>query len=624
MLYENISCPRRTDQTEMEGRILMDLELQWFMAIASEELVDPETCEQILDMTGPDTDMETYAQTMLDAFSEQVSEEELQELLEQIQAVMSEAQGRAETGEVPDIFADEDDEDDDEEEEEEEEEAAPAPGGLSIQPPSGGGISIQPPSAGGISIQPPSAAPSAPTPASVAHASASAPATAVADDVEVEEDDVAMLDTGNTLEMPDNIAENPLELLPSVSQMNDEDLYSMMVGLLLQLRAMGASDLHISAEAVPFCRKDLNITPLSNELIPEADARRLNTILLSEEQRKKFAEDQDLNFALQIGNDRFRVCLLEHKDGMAGSYRLVAEDLMSLGELGFLPNDVKTLEQMLDYHNGLILVTGPLGAGKTTTLASMVDVLNTKRHDHVITVEDPIEIVQDSKNCNVTQRQIGRDTDSYHAALKGALREDPDIIVIGELHDLETIEMAITASETGHLVIGTLHTGNAASTLNRLLDVFPPSQQPQIRAMTAGSLRGIICQKLIPAAQGGVTLCYEVLVNTMAVANIIGDGKTFQLPATMQTGTKQGMCTFDQNGFNLFQAGKITEEVARTIIKDKGVLNEFNRVAAVRNAQAFAQSGGAAAPPPQPAGDGGWQSVPKEEPPKKKRGLFGR
>ena len=579
------------------------------MAIASEELVDPETCEQILDMTGPDTTMETYAQTMLDAFSEQVSEDELQELLEQIQAIMSEAQGRAETGEVPDIFADE-----------EEDEADP--GGLSIQPPSEGGINIQPPSAGGLSIQSPSAAPSAPVPASVSHAAA--PAGGL--EVEIEEEDMELLDVSNVLEVPTEFAGDPLEMLPNISQLNDEDLYSMMVGLLLQLRAMGASDLHISAEAVPFCRKNLNITPLSDVLISEENARRLNTILLTEEQRKKYADDQDLNFALQIGNDRFRVCLLEHKDGSAGSYRLVAERLMSLEGLGFLPNDVKTLEQMLDYHNGLLLVTGPLGAGKTTTLASMVDVLNTKRHDHVITVEDPIEIVQESKNCNVTQRQIGRDTDSYNAALKGALREDPDIIVIGELHDLETIEMAITASETGHLVIGTLHTGNAASTLNRLLDVFPPSQQPQIRAMTAGSLRGIICQKLVPAAQGGVTLCYEILVNTMAVANIIGDGKTFQLPATMQTGTKQGMCTFDQNGFNLFQSGRITEEVARTIIKDKGVLNEFNRVAAVKNAQAFAEGGGATAPPPQaqPEDGEGWQSVPKEEPVKKKRGLFGR
>jgi twitching motility protein PilT len=365
---------------------------------------------------------------------------------------------------------------------------------------------------------------------------------------------------------------------------------------------------------------------LSNEILPAEDAFRLNTILLTEEQREKFRDEQDLNFALQIANDRFRICLLEHKDGTAGSYRLVAESLKSLEELGFLPNDVKTLEQMLDYHNGLILVTGPLGAGKTTTLASMVNVLNKKRHDHVITVEDPIEIVQESLNCNVTQRQIGRDTDTYNAALKGALREDPDIIVIGELHDLETIEMSITASETGHLVIGTLHTGNAASTLNRLLDVFPPSQQPQIRAMTAGSLRGIVCQKLVPAKGGGVTLCYEILVNTMAVANIIGDGKTFQLPATMQTGMKQGMCTFDQNAFNLYQAGRISEEVARTLILDKGVLHEFNRVAAINNAQAFAAGGGA--PPPQPVAAQAWEEneeeVVEEEPKKKKRGFFGR
>jgi twitching motility protein PilT len=571
----------------------MELELQWFIALAAEELVDLETCQQIREMVGDDADMGTYAQTMLDAFADQVGEEELEQLLGQIQGVMAEAQGHAETGEVPPMFADEE----------------AAAGGLSLampqsaQAPQGLALSAnqveeEEPQSIGLSLGHPGAA----------------------------DDDDELQDVSNVLEAPEDFDGDPIAMIPQVSSLDDEELYSMMVALLLKLRDAGASDLHLSAEAVPFCRQNLNITPLGEELLPEADAFRLNTILLSEAQRAQFKEDQDLNFALQIGNDRFRICLLEHKDGTAGSYRLVAEKLQSLGELGFLPTDVKTLEQMLDYHNGLILVTGPLGSGKTTTLASMVNVLNNKRHDHVITVEDPIEIVQKSINCNVTQRQIGRDTDSYNAALKGALREDPDIIVIGELHDLETIEMSITASETGHLVIGTLHTGNAASTLNRLLDVFPPSQQPQIRAMTAGSLRGIVCQKLVPAKAGGVTLCYEVLVNTMAVANIIGDGKTFQLPAIMQTGVKQGMCTFDQNAFNLYNVGRITEEVARTMILDKGVLHEFDRVAAVNNAQAFAASG--EAPPPQPvaeeqAGDGEEEEV-ADETKKKKRGFFGR
>ncbi len=581
----------------------MDLELQWFIALASDELVDMETCDQIREIAGDDADMATYAQAMLDAFAEQVSEEELEQLLEQIQGIMAEAQGHAETGQIPEMFADE-----------EEDEAPSAPVGLSL------------------AIQPPTPQPA---PQGLALAGLR-PAVQENEEPQsiglsfnapgLDAEDEALISASNVLEAPEDFDGDPIEMLSQISSMDDEELYSMMVALLLRLRAMGASDLHLSAEAVPFCRKDLNITPLSNEILPAEDAFRLNTILLTEEQRAKFKSEQDLNFALQIANDRFRICLLEHKDGTAGSYRLVAEKLMSLEELGFLPTDVKTIEQMLDYHNGLILVTGPLGAGKTTTLASMVNVLNKKRHDHVITVEDPIEIVQESLNCNVTQRQIGRDTDTYNAALKGALREDPDIIVIGELHDLETIEMSITASETGHLVIGTLHTGNAASTLNRLLDVFPPSQQPQIRAMTAGSLRGIVCQKLVPAKAGGVTMCYEILVNTMAVANIIGSGKTFQLPATMQTGMKQGMCTFDQNAFNLYQAGRISEEVARTLILDKGVLHEFNRIAAINNAQAYAAGGGA--PPPQPvmapALEQDDEEVVEEDPKKKKRGFFGR
>ena len=191
----------------------------------------------------------------------------------------------------------------------------------------------------------------------------------------------------------------------------------------------------------------------------------------------------------------------------------------------------------------------------------------------------------------VTQREIGRHTVSYHAALKGALREDPDVIVIGEMHDLETIENAITASETGHLVIGTLHTSDAANTLNRLLDVFPPSQQPQIRAMTAGSLRGIICQRLVPAAAGGLTVAYEIMVNTMAVGSIINEGKTFRLKSTMATGSRQGMCTLDQCLLEKYKRGLITREVAHSLMRDQSVISQLQAEWATREARKLQHNG---------------------------------
>ena len=298
----------------------------------------------------------------------------------------------------------------------------------------------------------------------------------------------------------------------------------------------------------------------------------------------------DLNYALEIGTCRYRVCLMVHKDGIEGSYRLVPDHICSLQELGFLPQDVPTIERMLDYNNGLILVTGPLGAGKTTTLASMVNVINEKRTDHVITVEDPIEILHTHKSCQITQREIGLHTISYHSALKAALREDPDIIVIGELHDLETIENAITASETGHLVIGTLHTSDAAGTLNRVLDAFPPAQQAQIRTMVAGSLRGIVCQKLIPGANGKLTIAYEILTNSMSVGNLINEGKTFQLKSTMAISSKQGMCTLDQNLLAKYMADEITYDVARGMMRDSAIIAQIEREFAIREARKLSEN----------------------------------
>lgn len=374
-----------------------------------------------------------------------------------------------------------------------------------------------------------------------------------------------------------------------VSLMTDEEVAVTMRELLLFLRAYGASDLHISANAPLFIRRAMNLERLDPEwVVPPEDAKRLNEALITPEQRHKFHVEQDMGFGLEIGHARFRTSLMYQKEGVSGSYRLVPDQILSLEELGFLPGDAKNIKRLLDYTNGLILVTGPLGSGKTTTLASMIEVANQNREDHIITVEDPIEIVQTSKNCQITQREIGRCTASYHTALKGALREDPDIIVIGEMHDLETIENAITASETGHLVIGTLHTCDAGNTLNRILDVFPPSQQAQIRAMTAGSLRGIICQRLVPAINGGLTIAYEILINTIAVSNIIGEGRIHQLNATMQIGSKAGMCTMDQNLFEKYKAGLISYETALYYMRDTSVINLTKKFYAMNQAKQYA------------------------------------
>jgi twitching motility protein PilT len=246
---------------------------------------------------------------------------------------------------------------------------------------------------------------------------------------------------------------------------------------------------------------------------------------------------------------------------------MVPATIPQLDQLGL--RNVDAVRKLLNYHNGLILVTGPVGSGKTTTLAALVAELNTTRQDHIITVEDPIEVVQPAIGCNVTQREVGPHTSSFATALKGALREDPDIIVIGELRDLETIEMAITASETGHLVIGTMHTSDAATTLNRLLDVFPPSQQAQIRASVAESLRGILCQRLLPNTSGGLVLATELLVANSAVSALIRDGKTQGLRNVLETGTREGMCLMENAVFELYEKGAVSAIIARHNITNR-------------------------------------------------------
>ncbi|MGC6423935.1 MAG: type IV pilus twitching motility protein PilT [Lentimonas sp.] len=348
--------------------------------------------------------------------------------------------------------------------------------------------------------------------------------------------------------------------------MSEDELRKAVHELFATCQRVGVSDLHLTGGARPRVRHHRKIVYLSEQELPDPLARRMNLLLLNADQRKTFEQELDLDYALTLQSTedgcrmRFRANLMEQKRGISGVYRIVAAQLKSLEELGF-PN-AEQIRRLLSYHNGIILVTGPVGSGKTTTLASMVNELNQNRKEHIITVEDPIEVMQESALSIVTQREVGQHTASFASALKSALREDPDIIVIGEMRDLATIEMAVSAAETGHLVIATMHTRDSQSTLNRLLDVFPASQQNQIRAMTAGSLRGILCQRLIPSVDDSVVLASELLINTNAVANIIREGKETGLEAAMQSGRKQGMRTMNESLDVLLSEGRITQEVA--------------------------------------------------------------
>jgi twitching motility protein PilT len=355
----------------------------------------------------------------------------------------------------------------------------------------------------------------------------------------------------------------------TLGQLGDAAVADGLRELLRGTARYGASDLHLSTGARPFIRKNRALSYISDYVLKPEDALRLNTALLSEGQKKIFLERKDYDYALALsGADRYRVNLMFHKNGAAGAYRMVPAETKTMEQLGYTKH-LETLKKMLSYHNGLILITGPVGAGKTTTLASMVAYLNETRTDHIITVEDPIEVVQPAKGCNVTQREVGPHTRTFATALKGALREDPDVIVIGELRDLETIEMAISASETGHLVIGTMHTSDASTTLNRLLDVFPPAQHTQIRASVAESLRGVVCQRLLPGIGGGLVLACEILVSNTAIQNLIREGKSAGLRNTMETGVKEGMCLMDNVIFGLWQERKISADVAQANIVNR-------------------------------------------------------
>ncbi|MEY2572288.1 MAG: twitching motility protein PilT [Verrucomicrobiota bacterium] len=328
----------------------------------------------------------------------------------------------------------------------------------------------------------------------------------------------------------------------------------------------GASDIHLGVNAPPIWRLHGILQPIwadTGKLASEETAA-LAEGFLTDAQKIRLNERGDADFAYANAFGRFRTSVVRQRLGIDLVFRIVNTEVRTMDELG-LPESLKLLTR---YQNGLILVTGSVGSGKSTTLAALVEQVNLERREHIITLEDPIEYIFEPKGCHITQREVHTHTRSFSAALRGALREDPDVIMVGEMRDLETISLAITAAETGHLVLGTLHTSNASRTLDRLLDVFPVDQQEQIRIMVSESLRGIISQQLVPRADGkGRVLALETLTNTPAVANVIREAKTYMLPGIIQTGKKQGMQLMSDALTALRDRGLISGEEAEARAK---------------------------------------------------------
>src|SRR3982751_4072093 len=321
----------------------------------------------------------------------------------------------------------------------------------------------------------------------------------------------------------------------------------------------GASDVHLGVNAPPIWRLHGTLGPIWPDAprFKAEQTQKLADEFLNDTQRELVKERGDADFAYANSKGRYRASVVRQRLGTDIVFRIINTRVRTMDELG-LSEHLKLLTR---YHNGLILVTGSVGSGKSTTLAALVEQVNLERREHIITLEDPIEYIFEPKGCHITQREVHTHTRSFSAALRGALREDPDVIMVGEMRDLETISLAITAAETGHRVLGTLHTSNASRTLDRLLDVFPIDQQEQIRGMVSESLRGVISQPLIPRIdQPGRVLALETLTNTPAVANVIREAKTYMLPGIIQTGKKQGMQLMDDALVSLYQRGLISAE----------------------------------------------------------------
>jgi twitching motility protein PilT len=323
----------------------------------------------------------------------------------------------------------------------------------------------------------------------------------------------------------------------------------------------GASDCHLSAGEPPMIRIDGELKKLDHPPLTKEQVHSLVYDIMGDAQRRSFEETHECDFSFEMEKvARFRVNVFLQRKGEGAVFRTIPTKVLTLEELGMPP----ILKQLCEKDKGLILVTGPTGSGKSTTLAGMVDYLNSSFEGHILTVEDPIEFVHVSKKCLVNQRELGPHTHSFANALKSALREDPDIILVGEMRDLETIQLALTAAETGHIVFGTLHTSSAPKTVDRIIDVFPPSQQAQIRTQFAESIEAVITQSLLKKKVGGRVAALEILTGTTAVRNLIREGKIHQIPGTMQVSQKDGMQTMDMALTNLVTRGIVTREEAQS------------------------------------------------------------
>jgi twitching motility protein PilT len=323
----------------------------------------------------------------------------------------------------------------------------------------------------------------------------------------------------------------------------------------------GASDCHLSAGEPPMLRVHGDLKKLDGEVLSPDQVHALIFDIMNDSQRKTFQETLECDFSFALGETaRFRVNVFMQRKGEAAVFRTIPTKVLTLEELGMPP----ILKQLCEKEKGLILVTGPTGSGKSTTLAGMVDYLNESFEGHILTVEDPIEFVHKSKKCLVNQRELGPNTQSFANALRSALREDPDIILVGEMRDLDTIQLALTAAETGHIVFGTLHTSSAPKTVDRVIDVFPPSQQSQIRSQFAESIEAVITQTLCKKKGGGRVPALEIMTGTTAVRNLIREGKIHQIPGTMQVSQKDGMQTMDMALTSLVNRGLVTREEAQS------------------------------------------------------------
>jgi twitching motility protein PilT len=331
--------------------------------------------------------------------------------------------------------------------------------------------------------------------------------------------------------------------------------------LLKKLLELNGSDLHITTNSPPQVRVHGHLQPLDMPPLGPADTKQLAYSVMADAQKHRFEEDFELDFSFGLkGLARFRANIFNQRGAVAAVFRVIPFEIKSFAQLNLPP----VVSKLCDRPRGLILVTGPTGSGKSTTLAAMLDKINSERHEHIITIEDPIEFVHPHKNCLVNQREIHQDTKSFGGALRAALREDPDVVLIGEMRDLETIESALRIAETGHLTFGTLHTNSASSTINRVIDVFPAHQQSQIRAQLSIVLEGVLCQALLPKAGGqGRAMALEVLVPNPAIRNLIREDKIHQIYSSMQSGQdKYGMQTFNQSLMALYLQKAITLETA--------------------------------------------------------------